>query len=114
MDDVPKMNDVITVISASTNSNQGSTEKYQILSHQDVCEKIRSKSYHMDELLKIINELRPEIIIIFTADMHGRTVVSFLEYFLSRKFKPDIYELLSGYKGIAFSRIIIIKMQKYV
>jgi len=45
--------------------------------------------------------------------MHGRTVVSFLEYFLSRKFKPIIYELSSGYRGIAPSRTIIIKMQKY-
>ena len=108
------MNDEITIISASTNSNQGGTEKYQVLGHHHMCEKINSKSYRIDELLKIINELRPEIIIIFTADMHGRAVVSFLEYNLSRKFKPVIYELSSGYRGIALSRIIITKMQKYV
>lgn len=108
------MNDEITIISESTNSNQGDTEKYLVLSHHHRWEKINSKSYCMDELLKIVNELRPEIIIIFTGDMHGRAVVSFLEYFLSRKFKPVIYELSSGYRGIALSRIIVIKMQKYV
>ena len=108
------MNDEITIISESTNSNQGDTEKYLVWRHHYRWEKINSKSYCIDELLKIVNELRPEIIIIFTADMHGRAVVSFLEYFLSRKFKPVIYELSSGYRGIALSRIIIIKMQKYV
>jgi recombinational DNA repair protein RecR len=108
------MNDEITIISESTNPNQGDTEKYLVLSNHYRWEKINLKSYCIDELLKIVNELRPEIIMIFTADMHGRAVVSFLEYFLSRKFKPVIYELLSGYRGIAISRITIIKMQKYV
>ena len=106
------MNDEITIISANTNSNQGDAEKYQVLSHQYRCEKIHSTSFCIDELLKIINELRPNNIIIFTADMHGKAVVSFLEYFLSRKFKPVIYELSSGSRGIILSRIIIIKMQK--
>ncbi len=108
------MNDEINIISANTNSNQADAEKYQVLSHQYRCEKIHSTSFSLDELLKIINELRPKIIIIFTADMHGRAIVSFLEYFLSRKFKPVIYELSSGHRGITFSSIIIIKMQKNV
>lgn len=108
------MNDEITIISESTNSNQGGTEKYLVLSHHYRWEKINSRSYCIGELLKIVNELRPEVITIFTANMHGRTVVSFLENFLSRKYKPVIYELSSGYRGIALTRIIIIKMQKYV
>jgi hypothetical protein len=107
------MNEEITIFSARTSSNHGDTERYQVLNRNFKYEKRYSKPYRIDELLKIINELRPETIIIFTADMHGRTVVSFLEYFLSRKFKPVIYELSSGYRGIAPSRIIIIKMQKY-
>jgi len=76
--------------------------------------KIPSGSFRIEELLKFVNELKPEMITIFTADMHGRTIVSFLEYFLSRKFRSVLYELSSGHRGMIHSRIIVIKMQKYI
>jgi len=108
------MNDEITIVLASTNSNQAKAEEYKVLSHHFRGDKIHSGSYRIDELLKIVNDLKPRMITIFTADMHGRTIVSFLEYFLSRKFKSVIYELSSNHREAVISRTIIIKMQKYV
>ena len=84
------------------------------MSHHFSGDVTHSASYQIDELLTIVNDLKPEMITIFTAGMHGRTIVSFLEYFLSRKFKAVIYELSSSHRGKVLSRIIIIKMQKYV
>lgn len=108
------MNDEITIVSASTKSNQAKAEEYKALSHHFRSDKIHSGSYRMDELLKIVNDLKPRMITIFTADMHGRTIVSILEYFLSRKFKSVIYELSSNHRGAVISSTIIIRMQKYV
>jgi hypothetical protein len=108
------MDGEITIVSASPYSNQTKNQEYRVLSHHPASNKIQSVSYRIDELLKFVNELKPEIITIFTADMHGRTIVAFLEYFLSRKFKLVLYELSSGHRGMLQSRIIIIKMQKYV
>jgi len=111
------MNDEITIVSASTFSNQAKAEEYKVLSHHFRGDKIHSGSYHMDELLKIVNDLKPRMITIISADMHGRTIVSSLEYFLSRKFKLVIYviyELSSNHRGAVISSTIIIRMQKYV
>jgi len=104
------MDGEITIVSAGPTSNQ----KYRVLSHHSSSNKIQSGSFGIDELLRFINELKPEIITIFTADMHARTIVTFLEYFLSRKFKSVIHELSLHRRGMIQSRIIIIKMKKYV
>lgn len=89
------MNDEITIVSAGLSSNQTKVQEYMVLSHHFRGNKIHSGSFRIEELLKFINELKPEMITIFTADMHGRTIVSFLEYFLSRKFRSILYELSS-------------------
>ncbi|TVP41980.1 hypothetical protein [Candidatus Nitrosocosmicus arcticus] len=73
------MDDEITIVSASTNSNQAKVEEYMVLSHHFRGDKIHSGSYHIDDLLKIVNDLKPRMITIFTADMHGSTIVSILE-----------------------------------
>jgi hypothetical protein len=109
-----QMNDEIIIVSVGTNSNQTKAQEYKVLSHHFRDDRIYSGPYRIDELLKIVGDLKPEIITIFTADMHGRIIVSFLEYFLSKKFKSVIYELSSSHRGKVLSRIIIIKMQKYV
>ena len=108
------MNNEIVIVSAGTGSNQTKAQEYMVLSHHFKGDRMHSGSYRIDELLKFVIDLKPELITIFTADMHGRTIVSFLEYFLSRKFKSVIYELSSGHRGKVHSRIIVIKMQKYV
>ena len=108
------MNDGITIVSAAPSSNQTKAQEYMVLSHHFRGNNIHSGSFKIEELLKFVNELKPEMIIIFTADMHGRTIVSFLEYFLSRKFRSVLYELSSGHRGMIHSRIIVIKMQKYI
>jgi hypothetical protein len=108
------MNDEITIVSASPSSNQTKAQEYMVLSHHFRGNKIHSGSFRIEELLKFVNELKPEMITIFTADMHGRTIVSFLEYFLSRKFRSVLYELSSGHREMIHSRIIVIKMQKYI
>ena len=55
----------------------------------------------------------PKIITIIGAGMHGREIVAFLEYFISRKYKPILFEL--ALKGIPKNhRFIIIKLQKLV
>ena len=108
------MNDEITIVSASPSSNQTKAQEYKVLSHHFRGNNIHSGSFKIEELLKFVNELKPEMITIFTADMHGRTIVSFLEYFLSRKFRSVLYELSSGHRGTIRSRIIVIKMQKYI
>src|SRR6476619_5243347 len=108
------MNDEITIVSAGSSSNQTKAQEYMVLSHHFRGNKIHSGSFRIEELLKFVNELKPEMITIFTADMHGRTIVSFLEYFLSRKFRSVLYELSSGHRGMIHSRIIVIKMQKYI
>ena len=89
------MNDEITIVSAGLSSNQTKAQEYMVLSHHFRGNKIHSGSFRIEELLKFINELKPEMITIFTADTHGRTIVSFLEYFLSRKFRSVLYELSS-------------------
>jgi len=104
----------ITIVSAGLNSDQGKNQEYVVLDYYSKNNKIQSDSYRIDELLKFINELKPEVITIFTAHMHGRTIVTFLEYFLSKKFKVIIYELSVGHRGSVKSGIIIIKMQKYL
>jgi hypothetical protein len=86
------MNDEITIVSADPNSNKTQVKEYRVLSHHFKGNKIHSGSFRIDELLKFVNELEPEMITIFTADMHGKTIVSFLEYFLSRKFKSVLYD----------------------
>ncbi|WP_458720887.1 hypothetical protein [Candidatus Nitrosocosmicus sp. R] len=108
------MNNEIVIVSAGTGSNQTKAQEYMVLSHHFKGDRMHSGSYRIDELLKFVIDLKPELITIFTADMHGRTIVSFLEYFLSRKFKSVIYELSSGHRGKVHSRIVVIKMQKYV
>ena len=108
------MNDGITTVSAAPSSNQTKAQEYMVLSHHFRGNNIHSGSFKIEELLKFVNELKPEMITIFTADMHGRTIVSFLEYFLSRKFRSVLYELSSGHRGMIHSRIIVIKMQKYI
>ena len=108
------MNDEITIVSASPSSNQTKAQEYMVLSHHFRGNNIHSGSFKIEELLKFVNELKPEMITIFTADMHGRTIVSFLEYFLSRKFRSVLYELSSGHREMIHSRIIVIKMQKYI
>ncbi len=108
------MNNEIVIVSAGTDLNQTKAQEYKVLNHHFKDDRMYSGSYRIDELLKFVIDLKPELITIFTADMHGRTIVSFLEYFLSRKFKSIIYELSLGHRGKVLSRIIVIKMQKYV
>ena len=108
------MNNEIVIVSAGTDSNQTKAQEYMVLSHHFKGDRMHSGSYRIDELLKFVIDLKPELITIFTADMHGRTIVSFLEYFLSRKFISVIYEFSSGHRGNVHSRIIVIKMQKHV
>lgn len=107
------MNDEIIIVSASPDSNPTKPQEYKVLSHQ-FRDDAHSSSYRIDEVLKIVSDLKPEMITIFAADMHGRTIVSFIEYFLSKKFKSVLYEFSSSSRGKFFSRIIIIKMQRYV
>ena len=104
----------ITIVSAGPNSDQSKNQEYMVLGYHYKNNKIQSDSYRIDELLKFINELKPEVITIFTAHMHGRTIVTFLEYFLSRKFKVIIHELSLGHRRSVQSGISIIKMQKYL
>lgn len=104
----------ITIITAAPNSDQSKNQEYMVLDYHSKNNKMQSDSYRIDELLKFINEVRPEAITIFTAHMHGRTIVTFLEYFLSRKFKVNIYELLLGHRDSVQPRIMIIKIQKYL
>ena len=108
------MNNEIIIVSAGTDSDQLEAQEYKVLNHQFKGDITHSGLYRIDELLKFVTDLKPELITIFTADMHGRTIVSFLEYFLSRKFKSVIYELSLGHRGKVLSRIIVIKMQKYI
>ena len=108
------MNNEIVIVSAGTDSNQTKPQEYKVLSHHFKDDRMHSGSYRIDELLKFVIDLKPELITIFTADMYGRTIVSFLEYFLSRKFKSVIYELSLVHRGKALSRIIVMKMQKSV
>lgn len=108
------INDETTIVSAGNNSNPTKTQEYKVLIHHLRGDKIHSGSYRIDELLKFVNDLKREVITIFTADMHAKIIVLFPEYFLSKKFKSVVYELSSSHRVIPLSRIIIIKMQSYL
>lgn len=54
---------------------------------------------------------QPQKITIISASMHGKEIVAFLEYFLSRKYKPLIYEL-SLKRTPKHNRVIVIKLQR--
>lgn len=54
------MNDIITIVSAGLSSNQTKAQEYMVLSHHFRGNKIHSGSFRIEELLKFINELKPE------------------------------------------------------
>ena len=54
------MNDGITIVSAAPSSNQTKAQEYMVLSHHFRGNKIHSGSFRIEELLKFINELKPE------------------------------------------------------
>jgi hypothetical protein len=58
-------------------------------------------------------DLQPQMITIIAAKIHGKHIVAFLEHFLSRRYKPIIYELFSK-RTMKNNRIIIIKLRKLV
>lgn len=74
---------------------------------------ILSLSKHsFSEIFQIIDETQPSNIILCTANMHGKEIVSFLEHLLLKKYKPSISDIVlrNPYNPI---RIIIIKFQMF-
>lgn len=67
--------------------------------------------HSFSEIFQIIDETQPYNIILCTANMHGKEIVSFLEHLLSKKYKPNISDIVlqNPYNRI---RIIMIKFQK--
>ena len=72
-----------------------------------------AKTFDLEEIHHYTEAKRPEMITIIGADMHGREIVAFLEYFLSRKYKLILFEL-SFKRTFKSHRVIIIKLQKMV
>ena len=65
----------------------------------------------IDGIYHYIESNQPQTITIIGDGMHGREIVTFLEYFLSRKYKPLIYEL-SLKRTPKYNRVIVIKLQR--
>jgi len=65
----------------------------------------------LDGIYHFIEVNQPQTITIIGASMHGREIVAFLEYLLSRKYKPLIYEL-SLKRTPKHNRVIVIKLQR--
>ena len=83
---------------------------------------IYSENYHggfgvnmldLDGIYGFIELNEPQTVTIIGANIHGREIVAFLEYFLSRKYKPLIYEL-SLKRSPKFNRVLVIKLQKLI
>ena len=83
---------------------------------------IYSENYHggfginmleLDGIYRFIELNEPQTVTIIGANMHGREIVAFLEYLLSRRYKPLIYEL-SLKRSPNFDRFVIIKLEKLV
>ena len=72
-----------------------------------------AKTFDLEEIYHYTEAKRPEMITIIGAGMHGREIVAFLEYFLSRKYKLILFEL-SFKRTFKSHRVIIIKLQKMV
>lgn len=67
--------------------------------------------FDLQGIFDYTKNLQPQRITIIGTNIHARDVVAFLEYFLSRKYKPFVYEL-SIKRTIKKNRYIIIKLQK--
>lgn len=65
----------------------------------------------LDEIYRFIELNEPQAVIIIGDDIHGRDIIDLLEYLLSRKYKPLIYELSIKRSP---KRVMIIKLQKLV
>ena len=67
----------------------------------------------LDGIYGFIELNEPQTVTIIGTNIHGREIVAFLEYFLSRKYKPLIYEL-SLKRSPKFDRVLVIKLQKLI
>lgn len=65
----------------------------------------------IDGIYHFIESNQPQTITIIGDGMHGREIVTFLEYFLSRKYKPLIYEL-SLKRTPKYNSVMVIKLQR--
>ena len=72
-----------------------------------------AKMFDLEEIHHYTEAKRPPLITIIGSGMHGREIVAFLEYFLSRKYKLILFEL-SLKRTLKNHRVIIIKLQKMV
>jgi hypothetical protein len=71
------------------------------------------KLFDLEEIYHYTEAKQPKMITIMGACMHGREIVAFLEYFLSKKYKLILFEL-SFKRTLKSHRVIIIKLQKMV
>ncbi len=46
------------------------------------------------DLVRLVDDHKPEKVILCTFNMHGKTIVSLLEFLLSKKYKPQIYDFI--------------------
>lgn len=69
--------------------------------------------FELEEIYRYTEARQPKTITIIGARLHGREIVTFLEYFLSRKYKLLLFEL-SLKRTPKNHRFIIIKLQKLV
>ncbi len=64
--------------------------------------------YSFDELMRFIEENKPESITLYTVNMHGETIISLIEHHKIRKYRPFIYDYIIHTLGRP--RMIVIKL----
>lgn len=100
------MKDKGTIVTGSVITNGGSGEEFNVFLP---CSKNLDYlgPYSFDDLMEFIDENKPESVLLYTANMHGKSIIFVLERLMSRKYTPFIYDYMIHKFGRP--RIIIIK-----
>lgn len=67
----------------------------------------------LEDLIKIIDNMDPDLIILFGDNLHANTIVSFLKKIMSKKYKPFIYQLSIKHDFVQ-TKSIVIKFVKMI
>lgn len=67
-------------------------------------------SLSLPDIYKIVQTKQPSNVILITSNMHGKEIVGLLEYFLSNRYKPIIFDIIIRNSNMR-TKIMVIKFQ---
>jgi len=97
----------ITILTIESVTTHDKSEKYKIICSSDKFEQV-SQRCNFDSLMDIIDETKPRAITLIADNMHGKNIVLFLSYLISKKYKPFIYNFMFKHE-LNRARIIMIR-----